>query len=79
MKKYEGMDVYVKVFLTSALVGRERSASRPSHFSSGEKNHRYPLDRRLWMGLKAGLEDVQKVQFLTLPGLELRLLDRPNP
>jgi hypothetical protein len=37
------------------------------------KSSRYPMDRRLG----AGLDDVEKRKFLTLPGLDLRLLDRP--
>jgi hypothetical protein len=40
------------------------------------KSPRYPLDRRLG-GPIAGLDDVKKRQFLTLPGLELRPLGRP--
>jgi hypothetical protein len=36
MKTYEGVDVKIHVFLTSALVGGERSASRPNHFTPGE-------------------------------------------
>jgi hypothetical protein len=30
-----------------------------------------------WVDLKAGLDDLEKRKFLTLPGLELRPLDRP--
>jgi hypothetical protein len=30
-----------------------------------------------WAGPRASLEDVEKRQFLTLPGLELRPLGRP--
>jgi hypothetical protein len=30
-----------------------------------------------WMGPRAGLDDLEKRKFLTLPGLELRPLDRP--
>jgi hypothetical protein len=30
-----------------------------------------------WVDLRAGLDNVQKATFLTLPGLELRLLCRP--
>jgi hypothetical protein len=37
------------------------------------KSPRFPLDRKL----SAGLNDVEKRKFLTLPGLELRLLGRP--
>jgi hypothetical protein len=34
------------------------------------KSPRYPMERRLG-GLRAGLDDVKKKNFLTLPGLEL--------
>jgi hypothetical protein len=37
MKAYGGVDVYIHVFLTSALVGAERSASRPYHFTPGDR------------------------------------------
>jgi hypothetical protein len=33
MKAYGGMDVYIHIFLTSALVGGEWSASRPGRFT----------------------------------------------
>jgi hypothetical protein len=47
MKAYEGVDVYIHIFLTSALVGGEWSASRPCRFTPRLKSPRYPLDRRL--------------------------------
>jgi hypothetical protein len=37
MKAYGGVDVYIHVFLTSALVGGEWSASRHGRFTSGER------------------------------------------
>jgi hypothetical protein len=55
MKAYEGEDVYIHMFLTSALVGSEWSASRPGRLYS-----RYPFDRRL-SGPRAGLEDTEKI------------------
>jgi hypothetical protein len=33
MKAYGGIDVFIYIFLTSALVEGERSASRPGRFS----------------------------------------------
>jgi hypothetical protein len=46
MKAYGGVDVYTHVFLTSAQVGGEWSALRPSRFTPGER---------------AGLDDVEKI------------------
>jgi hypothetical protein len=63
-------------FLTSALVRGEWSASRLSRFTPVE---RAPGTHWMggWVGPRAGLDDVEKKQFLTLPGLELRSLGRP--
>jgi hypothetical protein len=36
MKRYWGVDVQIHVFLTSVLVAREWSASRPSRFALRE-------------------------------------------
>jgi hypothetical protein len=46
MKAYKGVDVYIYIFVTSALVGGDWSASRPGRFTPGW-SPRYPLDRRL--------------------------------
>jgi hypothetical protein len=72
----EGMDVWINIFLTSAVVGVVWSASRPGHFTSGEKA---PCTHWIggWVGPGAGLDDVEKIKFLTIPGLELRPLGRP--
>jgi hypothetical protein len=37
MKAYGGVDVQTHIFLTSALVGGEWSASRPGRFTPGER------------------------------------------
>jgi hypothetical protein len=68
MKAYGGVDVYIHVFLTSALVGGE-SASRPGRFTREE---RAPGTHRIegWVGPRAGLDDVEKRKILTLPRLE---------
>jgi hypothetical protein len=63
--------MYRSIFLTSALVGGEWSASRPGRFTPG--THWIGG----WVDPRAGLEDVEKRKFLTLSGLELRPLDRP--
>jgi hypothetical protein len=64
------------VFLTSALVGREWSASRPGRFTPGER-----APGTHWIGglvgPRASLDDVEKRNYLTLPGLELRALGHP--
>jgi hypothetical protein len=76
MKAYEGVDVGIHIFLTSALVGGEWSASRPCRFTTGER-----ALGTLWIGgwvdPRAGLDDVKKRKFLTPPGLALRTLGRP--
>jgi hypothetical protein len=75
MKAYEGVDVS-HIFLTSAVAGDEWSASRPCRFTPGE---RAPGTHwiRGWVNPRAGLDDVEKRKFLTLPGLKLLFLGRP--
>jgi hypothetical protein len=76
MKPYGGVDVLIHIFLTSALVGGEWSASRPSRFTPGERAR-----GAHWIGgpvgPRAGLDDVENRKHLTLPGLELQHLGRP--
>jgi hypothetical protein len=76
MKAYSGMDVWIHIFLTSALVGGEWSTSRSGRFTPGE---RVPGThwRGGWVDLRAGLDNLETRKFLTLPGLELRPLGRP--
>jgi hypothetical protein len=69
-----GMHVF-HVFLTSALVGGERSPSRPGRFISGGKSRGTPWIGG-WMGLRIGLDDVEKRKIFPLPGLELQPLSR---
>jgi hypothetical protein len=71
MKAYVGVNVLIHIFLTSALVGGEWSTSRPGRFTSG--THWIGG----WVDLSAGLDDLEKRKFFTLPGLELRPLCRP--
>jgi hypothetical protein len=71
MKTYGGVDVYIHVFMTSALVGGGWSASRPGSFATGETAPGVHCIGG-WVGPRAGLEDVEKRKLLTLPGLELR-------
>jgi hypothetical protein len=65
MKAYAGVDVSIHIFLTSAPVGGKWSASRPCRFTPG--THWIGG----WVGPRAGLDDLEKRKFLTLPGLEL--------
>jgi hypothetical protein len=71
MKTYRGVDVYSHIFLNSALAGGKWSASRPgerflgTHWIGG------------WVDPRAGLDNLEKTQFLTLQGLKLRPLRRP--
>jgi hypothetical protein len=77
MKVYVGVDVHFQIYLTSALAGGEWSASRHCRFTPGEST---PATHWIggWVGPRAGLDDEEKRKFLTLPGLELRPLGRPN-
>jgi hypothetical protein len=59
MKTYGGVDVKTHVLLTSALVGGERSASRPGRFTPGE---RAPCTHWIggWVDPRADLDDTEK-------------------
>jgi hypothetical protein len=65
----------IHIFLTSSLAGGEWSASRPGRFIPGD---RAPSTHWVggWVDHIAGLDDVEKRKFLTIPGLELRPLGR---
>jgi hypothetical protein len=47
MKAYGGVDVYIHIFLTSALAGGDWSASRPCCFTPGERTPGSHLVRKL--------------------------------
>jgi hypothetical protein len=70
MKRYGGVDVYIHLFLTSALVAGEWSASRPSRFTQRESvsGTHWIGD---WVGPRTGLEDMERRKVLSLPALEL--------
>jgi hypothetical protein len=71
MKAYGGVDVWIHIFLASALVGGEWPVSHPGRFTPG--THWIGG----WVDPRAGLDDVEKRILLTVPGLELRPLGRP--
>jgi hypothetical protein len=64
-----------QVFLTSAQDGGEWSASRPGRFPPGETAPGTNWTG-VWVGPRAGLDNVENRKLLTLPGLELRSLGR---
>jgi hypothetical protein len=69
------VDVWIHIFLTSALAGGEWSAPRPCRLTPGGKVPGTDWTGG-WVDTRAGLDDVEKRKFLTLPGLELRTLSR---
>jgi hypothetical protein len=62
--------------MTSALVRGEWSALRPDRFTPGDITPA-TLWMGGWVGPRAGVDDVEKRKFLTVPGLELRTLGHP--
>jgi hypothetical protein len=75
MKACGSVDVWIHVFLTSAPVGGEWSASRRCRFATwGRASGTHWIG---WLVPTAGLDDMEKLKFLTLPGLELQPLIRP--
>jgi hypothetical protein len=75
MKAYGGVDVWIHVFLTSALVG-DWSAARPGRFTPRERARGTHWIGG-WVDSRAGLDDVEKRKFLTLLGLDLQPFGRP--
>jgi hypothetical protein len=59
MNKYGGVNVYIHIFLTSALAGSEKSASRPGRFTPGESA---PCTRCIggWVDPRDGLDDMEE-------------------
>jgi hypothetical protein len=70
MKTHGGVDVEIRILLTSALVGGEHSASGPRPFAYGE---RAPSTHWIggWVGPRTGLDDEERRKILPLPGIEL--------
>jgi hypothetical protein len=78
MKAYGGVHAEIHVFLTSALVEGDWSDSLPGRLTPRERAPGAHW-KEGWVGLRAGVDDVKKKKFLTLPGLELRPLGVPPP
>jgi hypothetical protein len=76
MQANGGVEVEIHIYLTSALVGGEWSASRPGRFPPGESAPGTHWIRG-WVDPRTGLDDVEKRKFVTLQELELRPLGRP--
>jgi hypothetical protein len=72
MKMYEGVDIYINVFLTWALVRGEWPFSRPGR-STTDKRERDTVTpwRGGWVGPGIGLDNVERRKILLLQGLEL--------
>jgi hypothetical protein len=62
MKAYGEVDVWINIFLTSALIGGEWSASHPCHFTHGERASSTDLTGG-WVGPGAGLDYVEPRKF----------------
>jgi hypothetical protein len=63
MQTYGRVNVQIHVFLTSALVGHEWTASHPDRFTPWE---RAPDTHWIggWVGPRTGLDDVEKRKIL---------------
>jgi hypothetical protein len=59
MKAYVGVDVYIHIFLTSAIAGDEWLPSRPGLITDRESSSGAHWIRG-WVDTRAGLEDMEK-------------------
>jgi hypothetical protein len=78
MKAYREVDIWIHVFLTSALVGGEWSASGPGRFTPGE---RVPGIHWIggWVGPRTGMENVEKKKILDPTGTRTPTSRPSNP
>jgi hypothetical protein len=65
-----GVDAHIHVFFISALIVGEWSASSTGLLTPGKRTPGTPLIGG-WVDPRAGLDDMEKRNFLTIPGLEL--------
>jgi hypothetical protein len=70
MKVYGKVNVFIYVFLTSALVRGEWSASRPGPFTP-EKEPPVPIEREVFVAPRTGLDVKERKEFLPIPEKEL--------
>jgi hypothetical protein len=76
LKTCGSVAIKIDVFLISALVGREWSTSRPYRFTPGQiAPDTHCLGGR--MGPRFGLNTMEKIKFLTLPGVEFQPVASP--
>jgi hypothetical protein len=77
MNAYGEVDVQIHIFLTSALVAGEWSASRLDRLTLGKTA---PGTHWIggWVCPRTGLDDVERRKILTLPGFEFRPLCCPG-
>jgi hypothetical protein len=77
MQAYGGVDVWIHLILISTLDGGEWLDSCLCRYISGLRS---PGTHWIggWVDPRAGLNDTEKLKFLTLLGLELRRLGRPS-
>jgi hypothetical protein len=75
MKTHAAVDIYRSTFSWSWLYLEVSNQLHARPFYIRGKSHRYSLDRSLGSP-RAGLDDLEKTKFFTLPELELRPLGR---
>jgi hypothetical protein len=72
MKTYGGEHIQIHTFLTSTLVGGEWRASRPGCFTPDRRTTDI-LWTGVWVGYRAGLDDMRSANFLLYRDLNSEL------
>jgi hypothetical protein len=75
MTTFGGVDIYIEVFVTSAQVGAEWSASHLRCFTTREAVS--DTHSMVQVGLRAGLNAVEQRKFFNLSELKLRSFGHP--